>query len=459
MDWIPTLADWSGPAFRRIVDALAADITSGRLKRGQRIPTHRALARALKLDLTTVTRAYGEARRRGLIEAQVGRGTFVSETTTRTQDNIPYRIKIDLAMNVPPQPVEANLDLHITQGLKAIRDAAGLSAFLNYQQPGGSDDERQIAAQWLRRRVPDARADRLLVYPGNQAILFNALLSLTSPGDTVLTEALTFPGMKAAADKLRIRLVGVEMDPDGIRPDALKRACKAHRPKAVYLIPTLHNPTTATLPPQRRAAIADIIRANKTILVEDDAYGWLAPAVAPIATLIPERTYLAVGLAKCITPALRVSYLLAPDATAEQTMRDSLAATMQMPPPLMVALATHWIRSGIADQIVGAIRDEAAGRQRIAARLLKGVPYAAGAHGHHLWLPLPPRRSRTEFLSQISSRGLAVVADDAFAVDPASSRPAVRISLGAARTRAELAQGLQALAETLASPANAMPVV
>ena len=78
MDWIPTLSEWSGPAFTRIVDALAADITSGRLKRGQQLPTHRALAGALDLDLTTVTRAYGEARRRGLIEGQVGRGTFVS---------------------------------------------------------------------------------------------------------------------------------------------------------------------------------------------------------------------------------------------------------------------------------------------------------------------------------------------------------------------------------------------
>src|SRR5215813_1661323 len=117
MDWLPTLSEWSGPAFRRIVDALAADIASGRLRRGQQIPTHRALARALGLDLTTVTRAYGEARRRGLIEAQVGRGTFVSETTLRTQESLPHAVKIDLAMNVPPQPIEANLDQHIARGL------------------------------------------------------------------------------------------------------------------------------------------------------------------------------------------------------------------------------------------------------------------------------------------------------------------------------------------------------
>ncbi len=458
MDWLPTLSEWSGPAFKRIVDALAADVATGRLKRGQQIPTHRALARALGLDLTTVTRAYGEARRRGLIQAQVGRGTFVSETTQRTHDSLPHAVKIDLSMNVPPQPVEANLDLHIAQGFKAIREEAGFSAFLNYQPPGGSDDEREVAARWLRRRIPAARPEQLVVYPGNQAILFNTLLSRTSPGDVVLTEALTFPGIKAAAQRLGVRLVGVAMDADGILPDALKSACKEHKPKAVYLTPTLHNPTTATMPQKRRAAIADIIRAAKTILIEDDAYGWLNPGAAPIANLIPERTYLAVGLSKCIAPALRVSYLLAPDADAAHEMRDALAATVLMPPPLMIALATHWIRTGIADDIILAIRNEAAGRVRLAGKFLKGVPHAAGAHGHHLWLPLPARRDRAEFSRQILHRGLAVVSDDVFAVD-ATSQPAVRVCLGAPRTRDELAHGLRMLAEAVASPARSVQVI
>ena len=148
--------------------------------------------------------------------------------------------------------LEANLDLHIAQGLKAIQDETGLTAFLNYQQPGGSDDEREVAAQWLRRRVPGTQSKRLIIYPGNQAILFNALLSLTSRGDVVLTEALTFPGMKAAAQQLGLHLVGIEMDADGIRLEALKAACKQYKPKVIYVAPTLHNPTTATLPPKRR---------------------------------------------------------------------------------------------------------------------------------------------------------------------------------------------------------------
>src|SRR6201996_5128676 len=149
MDWVPTLSEWQGPLFLRIVDALAADIASGRLVRGQRLPTHRALASALDIDLTTVTRAYGEARRRGLLEARVGQGSFVSETTARATSDHPAPVSIDLSLNLPPQPVEANLVLLIAQGLSTIRAEAGFSAFLGYSRPGTITAEREAAAAWL----------------------------------------------------------------------------------------------------------------------------------------------------------------------------------------------------------------------------------------------------------------------------------------------------------------------
>src|SRR5579871_5323270 len=387
MDWLPTLSEWQGPAFLRIVDALTADITSGRLVRGQRLPTHRALATALDLDLTTVTRAYGEARRRGLLEARVGQGTFVSETTARAASDLPTPANIDLSMNLPPQPVEANLDQRIAQGLATIRTAAGFSALLSYSRPGGSIDEREAAAAWLE--LPTGEPGRIVIFPGSQAIIFNAFLALASPGDVVLTEALTFPGALAAARRLNIRLVGVAMDGEGVRPDALDDAIRKHAPKAIYLVPTQQNPTTATMGAGRRRAIADIIRRRDTVLIEDDVYGPLEPQLAPLATLIPERTYYAASLAKCIAPALRVAYLLAPDSATEVKMRGGLQATMQMPPSLMVALVTHWLRSGVANEIIKAIRSEAAARQQLASRFLKGVTYAARPASHHLWVPLP----------------------------------------------------------------------
>lgn len=458
MDWVPTLSEWEGPMFLRIVDALAEDIASGRLVRGQRLPTHRALASALDLDLTTVTRAYGEARRRGLLEARVGQGTFVSETTARAAHDLPAPVSIDLSMNLPPQPVEANLDLRIAQGLAHIRSAAGFSAFLSYSRPGGNADEREVAASWLRPRVPRASPERIVIFPGSQAIIFNALLALTSPGDVVVTEALTFPGLRAAAARLNVRLVGVAMDGEGARPDALDEAIRKHRPKAVYLVPTQQNPTTATMGPVRRKAIADIIRKRGSMLIEDDVYGPLDPQVSPIANLIPERTYFAASIAKCIAPALRVAYLLAPDPSTEQKMRGGLQATMQMPPSLMVALLTHWLRSGVANDIIKAIRNEAAARQQLATRFLKGIAFAARPASHHLWMPLPKHLDGPDLLAHLRRNGLAVVGEEAFAVNDAAPR-GLRVSLGAARNRAELSQALHVLSQAVNAPAETMQIV
>jgi DNA-binding transcriptional MocR family regulator len=458
MEWIPTIAEVSGPLYRQISDAIENDIASGRLRRGQQLPTHRALANALGIDLTTVTRAYNDARRRGLLDARVGQGTFVSESATRAAPDIPDNISIDLSMNVPPQPIEAGLDMRITRGLATIHRRAGLSSFLNYQEPGGSEQDRQIAAAWLRPRLPDITAERIVIYPGSQAAIFNILLSFLEPTDVVLTEALTYPGMKAAAQRLGIVLAGAEVDAQGIMPEALAKAIRTRKPKAVYLTPTMHNPTTATMGRARRKEIADVLRRAKIFLIEDDAYGALDPSQRLLADLIPQQTFLAVGLSKCLAPALRVSFLVAPDAPSAFTLRASLQATCQMAPPLMTALVAEWLRSGEADRIVAAIREEAAGRQQMAARILKDYVFAAHPKGHHLWLPLPDGWARTEFVAELSGRGLAVVASEVFAVDP-TSPAAVRLCLGAARDRAELATALRLLAKTLGQPAVSKQVV
>jgi DNA-binding transcriptional MocR family regulator len=247
------------------------------------------------------------------------------------------------------------------------------------------------------------------------------------------------------------------MDREGIRPEALKDACRTHRPKAVYLVPTQQNPTTSTLSPQRRKAVAEIIRKSGTQLIEDDVYGPLEPSASPIANLIPERTYLAVSISKSIAPALRVAYLLTPDAAAEESMRSGLQATMQMPPSLMVALLTYWLRSGIADEIIHAIRNEAMGRQQLASRFLKGIQFAARPASHHLWLPLQNDRNEPNLLSHLLRNGLAVVGEDSFAVGDAAPR-GIRVSLGAARNRAELSQALQVLSHAL-TPTRRVQIV
>jgi DNA-binding transcriptional MocR family regulator len=458
MEWIPTLSGQLGPVYAGIVEALTADIASGRLHRGQRLPTHRALARALGVDLTTVTRAYNEARRRGLTEARVGQGTFVAESRVRAPRAAAAGIEFDLSMNVPPQPVEADLEGRVARGLATLQRDFGVSDFLGYQQAGGSEVDRGIVADWLRRRVRTADAGRLVVFPGTQTALTALLLTQTKPGDVVLTDRVTYPGFKAAAAALGVRLIGVPSDGEGMIPAALDEACRRHAPKAVYLIPTIHNPTTLTIGPARREQLAGAIRRHDLLLFEDDAYGNLDPKAQPIATLIPERSYLAVSLSKCIAPGLRASFLLAPDRAAAAMLGNALRTVAQMPVPLMVALVMRWLTDGSADAIISAITVEAAARQKLAAKALSGQTYAAHPNGHHVWLTLPSTWTRAEFAAHVQRQGLAVVTSDSFSVD-GDPEHAIRIALGAARNRSELVGALDVLTVALKSPAFASRIV
>jgi DNA-binding transcriptional MocR family regulator len=458
MDWLPTITDRTGPLYLRIVDALAADIGGGRLRRGQILPTHRALAKALGIDLTTVTRAYTEARERGLTEARVGQGTFVAETAAETHLPPLARAEIDLSMNLPPQPVEADLDGRVARGIAALAREVGLARYLTYRPAGGSEEERTVAAAWLRKRLPGIDGRRLVIGAGTQAALAALLGSLAKPGDTVITEALTYPGFRAAAALFGLTVIGVPMDRQGALPDALAAACRRHKPRLVYLTPTIHNPTTASMTAARRKEIAAVIDKANVLLIEDDAYGQLDPDQATLASLIPERSYLAASLSKCIAPGLRVSLVVAADAAAAGRLAGALGATTQMSTPLTAALVLRWLRDGSADAIIAAIRAEAAFRQKLAAKALAGHRFAAHRRGHHLWVPLPAGWSRAEFIGHVERRGLAVVASDAFSVTREAPH-AIRVSLGAVPSRAELVRGLDILAAALGNAPAAPQVI
>jgi DNA-binding transcriptional MocR family regulator len=306
--------------------------------------------------------------------------------------------------------------------------------------------------------VRTATPDRLLIFPGTQTALMALLLSLTKPGDTVLTDRLTYPGFKSAAAAAGVRLVGVEADAAGMIPAALEEACRRHRPKAVYLVPTIHNPTTLTLSPDRREQLAAAIRKEGLLLFEDDAYGAFDPRLPPISTLVPERSYLAATLSKCIAPGLRLSLMVTPDRAAAALLGNALRTVVQMPVPLMVALALRWMADGSADAIIAAITAEAAARQKLAAKALAGHDYAAHPRGHHVWLRLPAAWSRLEFAAHVQRQGLAVVTSDSFTVDGVPEH-AIRIALGAARSRADLAGALDVLSVALKSPVSVSRIV
>ncbi|MEO5325620.1 PLP-dependent aminotransferase family protein [Mesorhizobium sp. CC13] len=446
--WSPSISKASGPLYLTIADALAVDIASGRLPAGTRLPPQRTLAEQLGIDFTTVSRAYTEARRRGLIEGRVGQGTYVRSRRPAGTASTPSGL-VDMSMNLPPRFDELDLATRMWDEISDLRGDNGLELLMRYQEAGGTSRDRAAGGTWLAPRLGEIATGRLLVCPGAQGALLSLLGTLAGPGETICAEALTYPGLLAAAEHLRIRVSAVAMDSAGIIPEAFAEICRKAPPKALYSNPTLHNPTTATLPLERREAIVSIARKHNVPIIEDDAYGALpAKPVAPFAALAPDIVYHVAGLAKCVAPSLRVAYLVTPEARRTAQLTAAVRATSGMASPLTAAIATRWIETGIAQAVLAAIRTDARQRQAMVADILPAELVQADPEGFHAWLRLPGHWNRSEFAARLRSAGVGVVTSDAFS--RADQVPeAVRLGLGAAPDHAALEASLQAIASLI----------
>ena len=458
--WTPDLARFGRPHFRAIADAIADDIGSGRLAPGDRLPPQRRLADALGLNFSTVARGYVEAQRRGLVASRVGHGTVVAGVSAagapaagtpaagRAAKAAARRpALVDFSMNLPPEPEDPDLLARMRDGLAAV--SSDLVNLLRYQGFGGAREDREAALAWLARRGLATAANRLLVCPGAHSALLAILSTLCRPGDALCCEALTYPGARSLAAHLGLRLIGLPTDPEGVDAAAFAATCAKHRPKALYLNPTLLNPTTQTVSRARREAIVEVARRYAVAIVEDDAYGFLPPdAPPPFAALAPETTYHVAGLAKCLGAGLRIAYLVAPSARAALPLAASLRAATVMASPITAALATRWIADGTADALLAFVRAESIARQRLAAAALPAALVEADPHGFHVWMRLPEPWSRSAFASQARSTGIGVVASDPF-VAAGAPPEAVRICLGGLANRDDVAHALDVIAHAL----------
>ncbi|MGC5799678.1 PLP-dependent aminotransferase family protein [Sphingomonas sp. NFX23] len=444
--WTPNVEKFGKPHYRAIADAIAEDIQAGRLRASDRLPPQRELAVRLELNFTTVARGYVEAQRRGLIESRVGHGTFVAGQPRRSHAAVRPSV-VDLTMNVAPEPEDRSLLDRMQAGLQKV--AHDLPTLMRYQAFGGTYVQREAACRFLRLRGVEVTADRLLICPGTH-VAFQAILQATmQPGETLLCEALTYPGIKAVTGRLGIKLVGVPIDEDGIDPAALEELCREQKPKALYLNPTLLNPTTSTMPEARRLATIEIVRAHGMIIVEDDAYGALLRRPIPaFAALAPDLTYYVVSLSKCVGAGLRIAYLVAPDQRRLWPISGSLRTTTVMASPLTTALSTLWIEDGTASAVIDAIRKETQARQKLLAELLPKGSYVTHPEAFHFWMALPEPWQRSAFAARMRSSDLSIVVSDAFTV-AGPPVEAVRISLGGVLSRAEVRSALDFLSHIL----------
>ena len=291
--------------------------------------------------------------------------------------------------------------------------------------------------------------ERIFISPGAHPALLGILTILAKPGDTILCEAITYPGIRSIAAQLGLKLIGLPMDEEGIDVDALTDACKTTKPKALYLNPTLQNPTTLTISDQRRRDIAAVARRFKLPILEDDAYGFIpAHGHAPFAAIAPDLTWHVAGLAKCVGAGLRAAYVVVPDTRSTWPFAAALRAATVMASPFTVALVTRWIEDGTADTLLRFIRSETAARQRLVSEILPKGIYKSDPLSFNIWLELPTLWNRAAFVEHMRSTGIGVVASDAFTAHGPPPE-AVRVCLGGPITRPRLAAGLEYMTHAL----------
>lgn len=478
--WNPKLpAVAGGPIYRAIVERLAGDIASGTLSPGERLPTHRALADRLGVTVGTVSRAYAEAKLRCLVSGEVGRGTFVrggggargaddgfaSVLRGRTGAVAPAdpldpaqpAPPIDLSLAVPP--LEARPDI-LRRTLLELANSPDLASLLAYQTSGSSQRQRVTGARWIEKLGGDARPDEIVMTSGAQNAIAVVLSVVARPGDCILCEELTYPGVKWVADLLQLRLEGVAMDDEGLLPESFDAACRTHSPRALYCTPTLQNPTTAVMTEGRRKEIAAIAKRHDVWIVEDDIYrAMLDDAPKPLSDFARDRSFFITSLSKVLAPALRIGWVRGPESVSA-ALSAAVCTNAWMVSPLLAEAAAILIEGAGAEELIAAKRLEMTARADILFRVFDEMPAcgASGATGStgaarlvgprggfHYWLELPEPWRAHEFSAEAARSGVRVAAAESFAVGRQEVPHGVRVCLGAPVSRVELEAGLRQL--------------
>ncbi|MGO4302295.1 aminotransferase-like domain-containing protein [Cupriavidus sp. RAF12] len=433
--------------YKQLVDRLAADIRAGRLRPGTRLPTHRDLAAREGLALVTATRVYAELQAMGLVSGETGRGTFVKEALPRGQGVDLYAWSADtadLSFNNPSLADQADL---LRAALRQLAAAGDLEALLRYQPHGGREHERATVARHLASRGLAASGDTTLLVSGAQHGLTIAAMALFEPGDVVAVDALTYPGFKLAAEANRLELAPIPAA--GLGPDleALAALCRRRRVRAVYAMPTLHNPLGWVMGASRRRELVAIARQHGLILIEDAAYAFLAEgAPPPLASLAPEATVYVSSLSKSVATGLRVGFVNAPDEWIPKLER-AIRATTWNTPVAMTAIACGWIEDGTVARLEADKRRDATLRQRLVAEVLGRLERVSHPASYFVWLPLPQEVRADAIAMALMREHIAVSTAQPFATS-AQVPHAIRLALGSV-SLATLKRSLETVARVI----------
>jgi len=455
--WKPRVERNGKSVYLSIAEALESDIGESALKPGDRLPPQRDLADFLGVNLTTVTKAYRVCERKGLICATVGKGTFVSSDA-----NIPGAAReeeegrlIEMGM-LHPRCGQSEL---VGEAIRRVAQQSTIGSFFDYDEPRLKKSQGETGVEWLKRFRRFARAEDVLVASGAQNALAVTLLSLFQAGDRIGVDCLTYMGFKSLANLFGIRLLPIEMSDTGMSAEGLERACKAEKLKGLYLMPECQNPTTCTMDLSLRRKIAQIVSANRLILIEDGTYSFLGNTeLPPVSELAPEQSVYISSTSKSLSAGLRVAFMAVAPQFRDRVSRGIYSVNLNTS-HFNVAIVADLVATKAADQILRERRREAEARNKIVDEALGGFTVRGNKRDLFRWLILPEGWTGKEFELCAQVAGVRLFCADRFSVGGDPAPAAVRIATSSVGTRGELIRGLDILKGLLREEPGKSPLI
>ncbi|AFY66956.1 PLP-dependent aminotransferase family protein [Geitlerinema sp. PCC 7407] len=434
------------PIYLQIRDRFRRLITAGMLQPGDRLPSIRALASSVQVNKLTVVEAYNVLEADGLIHARQGAGYFVSDRaiakppkestfSPRQEVIIPDRWGcsfFDLyttSLHVKDQPEIIDFTSGFSQPLgledlqRLARRAMGQlpESLFCYDYAQGQQTLRQQIARLLMQEGLAVSPDHLIVTNGSQQGLALAIQAYVRPGDWVIVESPTYHGTLALLETLGARVIGIPMAPDGMNLTLLAQYLESHRPKLIYTVSTLHNPTGITTSQAHRQALLDLAEHYDCWILEDNAYEGLnfEPVPPPIKALDTRDRVIYLGtFSKTLTPGLRVGYVVATGPDHQNLLERKLLQDLHVS-TVSQAIVSEYLASGHYRHHLSRLRHHNQRSQQAMLQALEQhfpleASWTVPQGGMFLWVELPDRLPLREICNQAIAHQVLVSCGDAF---------------------------------------------
>jgi DNA-binding transcriptional MocR family regulator len=447
--WQPQL-DRSKPLYLAIADAMMRDVDGGVLQEGARLPPQRDLAWKLGVTLGTVTRAYREAENRGLLEGEVGRGSYIRkrpQVSSLSPQHHESDGSVDLSHAIPPpvvKPEEFDLAMQ-----SVMRDPRKLD-LLDYAPAEGFHMHRAMAAQWLKRSGIEVSENNIVISAGAHLGLITVLEAIGEGQVGVIAERTNYAQLFSTFKNTHLNPLPVDMDDDGMLPDALELKFKTTGCRLIYLVPTLQNPTTHTMSAKRRDEIVALARKYDLTIIEDDIFRLLDARVQPptFYELAPERTFHITSLSKTLAPGLRIGFVVSPQGQ-ERVLRSHMRNMAARTVGITGEIARYWIETGIASSILERTRAELAARRNLFVEVFKAHDFRCAPGAPYAWLKLPEHWLPARLAQALAVRNIRITPGNRFELDPQVRSQHVRICFGAPKVGWHMREAFETIAEMM----------